>query len=68
MDARIFALILPNFGFAAVHVTDIRIRHPKKNTDGHGRIRWHKKSTDGNGLQNGIPWPSLMCYSCSFEG
>ena len=43
MDAQIFALNLPNFGSSTVRVTHIRICHPKKNTDGHGRIRWHKK-------------------------
>ena len=30
MDARIFALILPIFGFLAVRMMDIRTRHLKK--------------------------------------
>ena len=62
-DAWIFDMNLPNFGFSAVCVMDIRTRHPKKTTYIYGRIRWHKKTTDGHRLQNGNPWPSLLHHS-----
>ena len=41
-DARIFAPNLPNFGFSAVRMMDIRIRHWKKTTDGSSGIKKYR--------------------------
>ena len=63
MDARIFALNLPYFGFSAVHMMDIRIHHPKKrrmDMDRSSGIKKAQTDTDCKMEFRGHLWYELL--------